>query len=154
MTASLSSSRTASQAVTEVMEQVFHLSYSVSYIHGMRPTQWAALRYFEQSEDNARTVINYAKYSHLTKGTASQTIRALVQRGLLVRAPVFSDRRSHRIDLTEKGRRLLEDDPIAIVVAAIEKLPPGQRDQLASSLRTIFGHLLEVASQSKPESAA
>ncbi|MBL6952445.1 MAG: hypothetical protein ISR50_07420, partial [Alphaproteobacteria bacterium] len=57
MTASLSSSRTASQAVTEVMEQVFHLSYSVSYIHGMRPTQWAALRYFEQSEDNARTVI-------------------------------------------------------------------------------------------------
>jgi len=154
MTTRTSSSRAASQAVTEIMEQVIQLSYSVSYVEGLRPTQWAVLRYLDQSQDTARTVINYAKHNHVTKGTASQTIQGLVRRGLLTRSSVFDDRRSHRIDLTAAGRRVLKNDPITVVVSAVEQLPAKQRVQLADSLRSIFGHMLKIAGESSNQEIA
>lgn len=138
-----------SQAITEIMEQIFQLAYSVGYAEGLRPSQWAALRYFDQSEASARTVIRYARYNHITKGTASTTIQALVRRGYLERAKAFDDRRSHRIDLTPAGREMLQNDPIAVVVAAVSRLPEDQRAALSDSLRQIFGDVVEATTAAR-----
>lgn len=133
----------SAKAVAEIMEQVFHLSYNRNFSGGLRPTQWMALRYFGQAEDAARTVSRFARHNRTTTGSASQTVDALVRRGLLERNDSFGDRRSHRLDLTETGRALLVEDPVADVVAAIEALEPERRFEFAECLEIIFRQLVE-----------
>jgi hypothetical protein len=52
--------RISAQVTAEVMEQIALMSYGQGYSDGLRPAQWAALRYFGRAEAQARTVGRYA----------------------------------------------------------------------------------------------
>jgi DNA-binding MarR family transcriptional regulator len=131
-------SRVSAQITAEVMEQIALLSYGQGFSDGLRPAQWAALRYFARAEPQARTVGRFAQHNMVTPGSASQTIQTLVKRGLLVRVPAEHDRRSHRVDLTEQGISALTDDPIGRLVDAIRQLEQSDGLKLADLLATIL----------------
>ncbi|MCZ7675561.1 MAG: MarR family transcriptional regulator [Roseovarius sp.] len=57
-------------------------------------------------------------------GTASQTIKTLEGRGLLIRRRAEHDRRSVQFDLTDAGRALLAQDPMRHLTTAIGRLAP------------------------------
>lgn len=130
--------RISAQVTAEVMEQIALLSYGQGYSDGLRPAQWAALRYFGRAEPQARTVGRFAQHNMVTPGSASQTIQTLVKRGMLVRLPAEHDRRSHRVDLTEQGRRALVSDPIVRLVDAIRKLDSGDSVKLADLMASLL----------------
>lgn len=136
--------RISAQVTAEVMEQIALMSYGQGYSDGLRPAQWAALRYFGRAEAQARTVGRFAQHNMVTPGSASQTIQTLVKRGMLVRLPAEHDRRSHRVDLTEQGRNSLKNDPIVRLVEAIKKLDGGDGVKLADMMASILQAMYQL----------
>jgi DNA-binding MarR family transcriptional regulator len=90
---------------------------------GLTAAQWAALRYFSLANTLSRTPSAFASFHATSRGTASQTIKALIARGLLARARSGDDRRSVRIDVTKAGMAALADDPMHRLREAIAALP-------------------------------
>lgn len=133
------------EAAAEILEKISQISYSMGFSGGLRPAQWNALRYFGKSEDSVRTVGHFARYNMTTPSSASQTINALVTRGILERVPVSGDRRTYRIDLSGAGRELLANDPIHHLIEAISEMPEERRFDFAEHLEFLLRRMLERA---------
>ena len=100
-----------------------------------------ALRFFARANRFSRTVSAFAEFHSTTRGTASQTVKSLVDRGYLTRTRSERDGRSTTFNLTEKTRRKLAGDPFEAVVRAALSLSPTQRGRTASGLRRILQKL-------------
>lgn len=80
----------------------------------------------------------------VTSGAITQRLDRLVERGLVQRAPSDADRRSVLVSLTEAGHSLVDatlPDHVATEERLLSGLDDAQRDQLASTLRTLLEHL-------------
>ena len=139
----LEQSSSPERAVAELVEQLGHCACSDAFSAGLNPAQWSALRYFERANRFSRTVSAFAAYHGTTRGTASQTVRVLVQKGYLRRLPAMHDQRSFRLDLTELAQQELGSDPFAEFVNAAGTLPPEQCSALARGLRAMLEQVLE-----------
>lgn len=120
--------------VARLAEMLVHLARSACAAEGAAPAltaaQWSALRYFAAAQEPSCTPSAFARFHGASRGTASQTVKALVQAGLLVRHASVTDRRSARFALTGAGRATLARDPLHRLVAAIESLPETSRSAL------------------------
>jgi DNA-binding MarR family transcriptional regulator len=78
--------------------------------------------------------------------TASRAVEALHELGLVERVPDPRDRRALKIDLTRRGRRLLDERHAKAQVAfepAVAQLSAAERKQLSALLRRMTEALLE-----------
>lgn len=135
--------RPGARATAEVIAQVLRTTSSLAFSNGLNPAQWAAMRYFAQAAPNARSVVAFARYHRTTKGTASQTIAALLKKGLLDRQRSERDRRTASLELTEQGRTLLNDDPLNELAYAVSLLEDHEHAVLAQALDKILRVLVE-----------
>ncbi len=131
------------QAVAELVEQLGRCACSEAFSAGLNPAQWSALRYFERANRFSRSVSAFAQYHGTTRGTASQTVRSLVQKGFLRRSPAKHDQRSFRLDLTARAQQVLGSDPFGEFVSAAGALPPEQCSALARGLRAMLEQVLD-----------
>ena len=138
---------TPEQTVAQLVEQLGHCACAEGFSAGLNPAQWSALRYFERANRFSRTVSAFAQYHGTTRGTASQTIRALIKKGFLRRLPAKHDQRSFRLDVTERAQRALASDPLAEFANAAGALPAEQCSALALGLRAILNQVLEQRAQ-------
>lgn len=129
------------RATAELIAHVLRATSSLAFSCGLNPAQWAAMRYFAQAEIESRSVVAFARYHRTTKGTASQTIAALLKKGLLDRRPCDRDRRSASLELTDQGRALLESDPLNELADAAGLLSPNERTVMARGLERILSAL-------------
>lgn len=127
--------------VAELALQLGRAAYGESSAQSLTPAQWMALRFFSRANRFSRTISAFAEFHSTTRGTASQTVKSLVQRGYLTRTRSQRDRRSTTFNLTEKSRRQMADDPFEAVVRAVSSLSPGQRDRTAGGLQRILQEL-------------
>ncbi|MBF0336007.1 MAG: MarR family transcriptional regulator [Alphaproteobacteria bacterium] len=125
------------------MSQIVRLTSGPSFVGGLNPAQWAALRYFSGAGPGARSVTAFARHHATSKGTASQTIAALIRKGLLARVRDASDRRVLRFDPTMAGRHLLGHDPMNLVADAIAALPDQDQHSLAALAEKVMNGVLE-----------
>lgn len=129
--------------VARLAEMLVHLARSACAAEGTAPAltaaQWSALRYFAAAQQPSCTPSAFARFHGASRGTASQTVKALVGAGLLERHASASDRRSARFALTEAGLTALANDPLHRLVAAIETLPEASRSALqAAAVRLVW----------------
>jgi len=134
--------------VAELALQLGRAAYGESSAAGLTPAQWMALRFFARANRFSRTVSAFAEFHSTTRGTASQTVKSLVERGFLTRTRSPRDRRSTTFDLTDQARRQLMADPFEAVVEAAASLSPAQRDRTARGLQLILHNL--SASRERP----
>jgi len=127
--------------VAELALQLGRAAYGESTAASLTPAQWMALRFFARANRFSRTVSAFAEFHSTTRGTASQTVKSLVERGFLTRIRSTRDGRSATFNLTDKARRQLARDPFEAVVRAATTLSPSQRDRTASGLRLILRKL-------------
>lgn len=133
---------TSDRSVAELVERLGHAAVHASgFTRGLNPAQWSALRFFAQANRLSRTVGAFARYHGTTPGTASQTVKSLVQKGYLERTPLASDRRSARLELTESAREVLADDPLLHVARAAGSIDPGARSLVATALDAMLAVL-------------
>ena len=91
---------------------------------GLQPVHLQVLDYLARCNRFSNTLAALAAWLQATRGTVSQSLTLLEQRGLLSRTPDAEDRRVLRLALTAQGRRVCEQLTAgAAVQAAVDGLP-------------------------------
>ena len=127
-------------AVAHALEQLVRVHFARSFVHGLKPAQWHALRYFAVMPLEERTVTAFARHRGSTMGTASTTITALVQKGYLGRSA--SSARNSGLYVTRAGHELLRDDPVNELVRAIDTLDAHERSVLERALPKLVTQMI------------
>ncbi len=134
--------RVSEGAIAQLVEQLGHCTWGDTFVRGLNPAQCTALRYFGHANRFSRTVGAFARYHGTTRGTASQTVKAVVEKGYLRRRPDKRDHRTFRLDLTAKARKFLAQDPFHALVSAAAVLPSDRRSVVADGLQLMLDRLL------------
>ena len=111
------------------------------FVSGLTAAQWTTLRYFGCANRFSRTVSAFAEFHSTTRGTASQTIKGLFSGGYLRRTQSDADSRVVRLDLTDKGRSVLRDDPFESLVRAASVLPRRASEKLGTNLERMIEYV-------------
>jgi DNA-binding MarR family transcriptional regulator len=106
--------------------------------------QWTAMRFFARANRLSRTPSAFASFNATTRGTASQIIKSLMQRGYLDRHQAVDDRRSIRLDLTRSGQAIMRYDPLHNLTEAIDQLEGKLRAALRQALPALAGELAKI----------
>lgn len=88
------------------------LSRSGQGADGLNPAQWEALRYVARANRFSRSPAAAAAYFGATRGTVSQTLIALEDKGMIRRIQNRADKRGIDLALTPRGTALLRNDPL------------------------------------------
>ena len=130
-----------SRLIAELILHLGRIAAGDGLVSGLTPVQWAGLRYFARANRFSRTPSAFAAFHGTTRGTASQMIKGLVAQGLLKQSRSQADGRSVRLDLTDKARAIVADDPIEALVRAADALPPGVRGNFSAGLQRMLGRV-------------
>lgn len=134
--------------VAALLERFGRLLTTEAHADGMLPVHWETLRYLDRANRFSRTPAALTRYLGLTKGTVSQTLNALDNKGLVKKRIARSDRRSRNLALTVKGRSVLRRDPLEATREAIAALPRDAQESLGSALsQLLIGRLVAQARQ-------
>lgn len=131
------------RSVAELVTQLGRYAYGDTPAVGLTPAQWTALRYFSRANRFSRTVSAFAEFHATTRGTASGTVKSLVQGGYLKRTPSSSDGRSARLDMTSKARAILLNDPFQRLMSASDALSTTARRAVSRGLDRMLGELAQ-----------
>lgn len=119
---------------SELLSRLARLIAADGHDQRLRPVQWQAMRFLAMANRFSRTPRGLTAWLGQTKGSVSQTINALVRKGLVSRGGDDTDRRVVRLTLTDAGERLVQSaQPVASEV--LNALDENEREQ--------FGKLID-----------
>lgn len=121
---------------------------SASQSRSLNAAQWEALRYFLRANSFSNTPGALARYLGATKGTTSQTVLALIKKGLISKSTRGVDARSVVLNITEEGLKILSEDPLSNLEKTIGKLGDKTSKKFSKGLSEILGS--EVTRQKSP----
>ena len=101
------------RAAADLVLRLSRAALGEGFVEALTSAQWMALRYFSRANRFSRTVSAFAEFHATTRGTASQTVKGLIEQGYLARIPSETDGRSARVDLTDNAKAILARDPFA-----------------------------------------
>jgi DNA-binding MarR family transcriptional regulator len=105
----------------------------------LQPVHLNTLHYLSICNRYSDTLLALAEYLNQTKGTTSQTIKLLEERGLIAKKPDAADGRVMHLKLTASGRKIvLQSWPSHVLKAAEHAFPPGQQDALRDQLKQLL----------------
>lgn len=122
------------------LERLTRLLRSGEHEGGLNPAQWEALRFLSRANRFSNSPIALTRFLGSTKGTVSQTIKALERKGFISKGPRENEGRSINLSLTPKGSEALKNDPLAEFSKSLDDLSGKNRRRLAKGL----GELLET----------
>jgi DNA-binding MarR family transcriptional regulator len=130
------------------LERLARLMRSGEHEGGLNPAQWEALRYLARANRFSNSPVALTRFLGSTKGTVSQTLKALERKGYIRKEPRASEKRSIALRLTDKGRETLQIDPLMEFSKSID----GLRGKAARRLEKGLGELLaaELARTKQP----
>ncbi len=117
-----------------VLSRLGRAVHAMQYSDGLNPAQWEALRFLTSANRQSATPGGMAAYLNATKGTVSQTLIALEQKGLVQRVRCDQDRRVVRLALTDAGQAMLDRDPLNHISQAVDGIDGQSRDDLVRNL--------------------
>lgn len=148
MSADTGSRESSLRAIAELFDHFMRAIYSQSFVEGLNPAQWGALRFISRANPRSRTLTEFARFHMVSKSAASDTMSALVRKQLVTKSRDLEDGRIMRLDLTDRGRELLAIDPLNNLVTALRQLSKEQQNgaaELADAIaRNVFAGLSET----------
>lgn len=138
----------AKQAMSDgagaLIDRIGRVTRGLQFSDGLSPTQWESLRYVSRANHYSRNPSALAAFLGATKGTVSQTLIALEEKGYLHRVRGNPDRRAVRLELAPAGHELLRRDPRNLVDTAVSgALLPEEASSLVESLVRLLHDLQE-----------
>jgi DNA-binding MarR family transcriptional regulator len=121
----------------DAIERLSRLLRGLEHETDLAPAQWQALRYLARANRYSRTPGALAQYLAATKGTVSQTVRALERKKLIRRRSDSVDRRVVRLELTASGQTRLTGDPLRILTDAARDIDATLTRELVEVLRRL-----------------
>lgn len=120
------------------LERLTRLMRAGEHEGGLNPAQWEALRYLSRANRFSNSPIALTRFLGSTKGTISQTIKALERKGFIAKAPRENEGRSINLSLTPKGSEALKNDPLAEFSKSLDDLSGKNRRRLAKGLADLL----------------
>ncbi len=106
---------------------------------GLQPIQIEALTYLTRCNRYSDTPQAVTEYLGLTKGTVSQSLKVLEQKGFLRKQQDKEDKRITHLTVTAKGKKLVEQAfPDKTLEAAVAKTSSAQDRKLEDTLRSLL----------------
>jgi DNA-binding MarR family transcriptional regulator len=125
-----------------LIDRIDRLARSDEAAGDLNPAQWEALRFVARANRFSRTPAALAEYLGSTRGTVSQSLIALEQKGHVTRAPSAQDRRSVVLGLTTLGERTLKNDPIRRLAADLAAGDPEKLPALVETLKAVLAAMV------------
>jgi DNA-binding MarR family transcriptional regulator len=126
----------SAHALAARLEQLARILANRALARGLNSAQWTALRYLATADESACHVGAFAAFHLTTASSASQTLSALVRKGLVAKRP-GGDARRRTLSLTEAGRQILAHDPVREMLARLDGLSDQQFAVLAAALELL-----------------
>jgi DNA-binding MarR family transcriptional regulator len=120
------------------LERLARLLRQSGHAKGLNPVQWEALRYLARCNALSHSPGAMARYLGSTKGTVSQTIKALEKKELLTKRVDAKDSRGIELYLSDTGKALLADDDFNVVKADIAELSEKTRRRFDRALDALL----------------
>jgi DNA-binding MarR family transcriptional regulator len=118
-----------------LIDRLDRLTRSGASVDGLNPAQWEALRYLARANRFSRTPAALADYLGSTRGTVSQTLIALEQKGFVGRTQSTRDKRSIDLELTSQAEAALIDDPLLALARDLEASGGADIEGIVTTLR-------------------
>lgn len=123
--------------IVELVDRLSRIAHSLQFAEGLNPAQWEALRFVARANRNSCSPGTLADFMGSTKGTVSQTLKALESKGLIERSRKVDDRRAVEITVTSAGRGLVEKDPLGRIHDAISPFSEVEQLSVVSGLERL-----------------
>ncbi|MGF1562645.1 MAG: MarR family winged helix-turn-helix transcriptional regulator [Geminicoccaceae bacterium] len=120
------------QRLAALLERIGRIQAADEWSDALNPAQRAALAYLARANRFSRAPSQVADYLAATRGTVSQTLKALARKGLVSETRSAQDRRSIAYSLTEAGRAACARQ--SALDEAIGGLEPAEAAVLANGL--------------------
>jgi DNA-binding MarR family transcriptional regulator len=134
--------RAADMTLLALLERTSRLIQGLLHAESLPPAQWLALQYLARANRFSRTPTAVGLYLEATKGTVSQSLIALVRKGLVRKERDRTDRRSVSMHLTARGESALNRDPLSDLSTAAAALPRQTQDGLSRGLADLLKIML------------
>lgn len=118
-----------------LIDRLERLARSGDQAAEINPVQWKAMRYLARANRFSRTPAALAEYLASTRGTVSQTLISLEEKGIVAREQSRRDKRSIELSLTAAGLRMLKKDPLLALAGDIEAATGPRLEEFVESLR-------------------
>jgi DNA-binding MarR family transcriptional regulator len=125
--------------IVELVDRLSRIAHSLQFAEGLNPAQWEALRFVARANRNSCSPGALADFMGSTKGTVSQTLKALEAKGLIARNRKPNDRRSVRISVTPMGLETLGKDPLGGIHDALESCNEREQTEVVQSMERLLG---------------
>ena len=129
------------EQIAELLVHMGRAARSEDSASGLTAAQWTCLRFFARANGSTRTPSGFASFQATTRGTASQIVKSLQRKGLIIGVRSDRDRRSVSFDLTEDGRAMLAYDPLRDLIDVINGLATVERDSFLAILTRLASNL-------------
>jgi DNA-binding MarR family transcriptional regulator len=126
--------------IRELILRLARLDVSESWTGDLNPAQRSVLEYLSRANKFSRSPSHVAAFLGTTRGTISQTFKALLQKGYVTETRSQLDKRAIRFDLTQKGRALLTHP--RMLISSLERLECSQENALQAALQSTLKNLL------------
>ncbi len=140
------------QGIQDILERLANLlrieTRTFGLKHGLQPVQIEALTYLTQCNRYSDTPLAVTEFLGLTKGTVSQSLKILEEKGLLRKRQDAEDKRVIHLIPTAKGRKLIQQSiPEKGLKRALTKTTTSQAQDLEENLRSILRGLQQQNNQ-------
>jgi MarR family transcriptional regulator, organic hydroperoxide resistance regulator len=113
--------------------------------HGLQPIQLEVLHYLSVCNRFSDTPMAVTEYLGQTKGTVSQTIKLLEERGLLEKIDDKLDKRVAHLKLTDAGKSLLKETlPTPLFVKACDDLTDKEQEQITVAFDLLLKKIIQT----------
>lgn len=128
--------------IRELVDRIARIGQAGEWEGDLNPTQRAALAYLTRANRFSRSPSHVAGYLSATRGTVSQTLKALARKGCVEEVHSALDRRSISYRVTDKGlaAAALDTD----IGAALARYGDKEAAELAAALKQLVGRLITV----------
>lgn len=125
---------TEGREIVYSLERLSRLMRAGEFADGLNPAQWEALRFLARANRFSNSPGALTRYLGATKGTISQTVKALERKQLIAKAERPGEKRSIVLELTEAGRAMMAKDPWGALAVACEELGGKTRRRMDKGL--------------------
>jgi DNA-binding MarR family transcriptional regulator len=113
--------------------------------YSLHPIQIQALHYLSICNKYSDTPMAVTDYLGQTKGTISQTIKALEKKGCVIKQPDSKDKRVTHLYVTNKGNDIIKNSlPTPMFSSALEGINDKESDEIITTLKKILSTVLET----------
>ena len=126
--------------IRDLITRLAKLESMHAWTAGLNPTQHAMLGYLAQANRFSRSPSHVAEYLGTTRGTATQSLKSLHQKGYVFEKRSDVDKRVIRYELSETGREMARlETPLQ---TALSSLSDTDKNRLGPTLHGVLGTVL------------